>query len=90
MERHAIGSYSGVSGTTEDVLNRLKAFRERQQAEYHLISLGVFGSFACGQTDEESDVDFVFETDAPSLFRTAEMKQELEKLLARPVDVIRL
>lgn len=76
--------------TTKDVLARLRAFKESRQAEYGLSSLGVFGSFARGQAQEESDVDIVFETSEPNLFRTSRMKQELEELLARRVDVVRL
>jgi uncharacterized protein len=76
--------------TTEDVLARLKAFKESRQAEYCLSSLGIFGSFARGQARDESDVDIVFETSEPNLFRTSRMKRELEELLARRVDVVRL
>ena len=76
--------------TTNDVLARLKMFKESRQAEYSLRSLGIFGSFACGQAQEDSDVDVVFETSEPNLFRTSRMKQELEELLARRVDVVRL
>jgi hypothetical protein len=76
--------------TTNDVLARLKAFKESRQGEYNLRSLGVFGSFARGQAQEESDVDIVFETSEPNLFRTSRMKQELEELLVRRVDVVRL
>ena len=76
--------------TTNDVLARLKMFKESRQAEYSLRSLGIFGSFARGQALEDSDVDVVFETSEPNLFRTSRMKQELEELLARRVDVVRL
>ena len=76
--------------TTNDVLARLKMFKESRQAEYSLRSLGIFGSFARGQAREDSDVDVVFETSEPNLFRTSRMKQELEELLARRVDVVRL
>ena len=76
--------------TTEHVLARLEAFKKRRQAEYGLISLGIFGSFACGQTSTESDVDVVFETSHPNLLRTARMKRELEQILERPVDMVRL
>ena len=76
--------------TREEVLARLKAFKESHQADYGLISLGIFGSFARGQADAESDVDVVFETSEPNLFRTSRMKLELESLLARRVDVVRL
>ncbi|MFA4910044.1 MAG: nucleotidyltransferase domain-containing protein [Desulfobacteria bacterium] len=76
--------------TTEGVFARLRTFKESRQAEYGLSSLGVFGSFARGEAQEESDVDVVFETSEPNLFRTSRMKQELEELLARRVDVVRL
>jgi hypothetical protein len=81
---------SSAAVTTEEVLARLRAFKERREAEYALSSLGVFGSFARGQARAESDVDIVFETSEPNLFRTSRMKQELEELLARRVDVVRL
>lgn len=74
----------------EDVLAALKVFRDRHAEEYALQSLGVFGSIARGEATEQSDVDVVFETDVPNLFRTARMKQDLEALLARRVDVVRL
>jgi uncharacterized protein len=74
----------------EDVLAILKTFKDLRADEYALRSLGVFGSFARGEATEQSDVDVVFETDVPNLFRTARMRQELETLLARHVDVIRL
>jgi uncharacterized protein len=79
-----------VAMTTEDVLARLRVFKESRQAEYCLSSLGIFGSFARGQARDESDVDVVFETSEPNLFRTSRMKQELEEILARRVDVVRL
>jgi predicted nucleotidyltransferase len=79
-----------VVTTTTDVLARLRTFKESRQAEYGLSSLGVFGSFARGRAQEESDVDIVFETSEPNLFRTSRLKQELEELLARRVDVVRL
>ena len=74
----------------EEVLALLKNFMESQKKDYQLTSLGIFGSFARDDAKYESDVDIVFETDAPNLFRTAKMKVELEALLSRPVDVIRL
>ncbi len=72
------------------LLAELKIFIERHGDEYGLRSLGIFGSFARGEAGDESDVDIVFETNSPNLFRTARMRQELEQLLARHVDVVRL
>jgi len=76
--------------SVDRILTLLKTFMERQKSEYGLISLGVFGSFARGEMQGDSDIDIVFETNVPNLFRTARMKVELEKLLSRRVDVVRL
>ena len=74
----------------EKVLAILRQFKKEYAKEYHLLSLGVFGSVARDEAKPESDVDIVFETDQPNLFRTASMKVELENLLAHEVDLIRL
>jgi uncharacterized protein len=69
-----------------DILGRCKAdFADR----YGITSLGVFGSVARDDAGEDSDVDVVYETTTPNLYRTVCMKQELEALLHRRVDVIR-
>lgn len=68
------------------ILGRRKAeFAKR----YGITSLGVFGSVARDEAGEESDVDVVYETNTPNLFRTVRMKRELETLLCRRVDVVR-
>ena len=74
----------------EQLQVRLKAFKEQNTVRYHLQSLGYFGSYARNEALEDSDVDIVYETDAPNLFKTARMKQDLEELLGRRVDVVRL
>lgn len=79
-----------MAQTREEVLALLKTFMERQQAEYRLVSIGIFGSFARDEARDNSDVDVVFDTSEPNLFRTARMKQDLEELLGRPVDVLQL
>ena len=68
----------------------LKAFKKQHAKEYRLRALGYFGSCARNEATVESDVDIVFQTDEPNLFRTAAMKQDLEDLLRRPVDLVRL
>jgi predicted nucleotidyltransferase len=68
----------------------LKAFKEQRADRYHLRALGYFGSYARNEATEDSDVDIVFDTDSPNLFRTSAMRQELEDLLGCPVDVVRL
>ncbi|MBU0656264.1 MAG: nucleotidyltransferase domain-containing protein [Gammaproteobacteria bacterium] len=68
----------------------LSAFKQQHGAEYSLRALGYFGSYAHNTATPDSDVDIVFETDNPNLFLTAMMKQDLEEVLGRPVDVLHL
>ncbi len=76
--------------TPERLRALLSEFKERHGAEYHLLALGYFGSYARDEATAESDVDIVFETSVPNLFRTSSMLQDLVELLGRPVDVVRL
>jgi len=80
------------------VLEQLRRFKDARGADFRVSRLGVFGSVALGvfgsvARDEAmaaSDVDIVFETDDPNLFRTAHLRQELEDWLGCPVDIVRL
>jgi len=68
----------------------LKIFKEQHAEEYHLLALGFFGSYARGEERGDSDVDIIFDTDAPNLFKAAAMQRDLEELLGRSVDVLQL
>ena len=72
------------------VLERLRSFKQARASELRISRLGIFGSVARDEADADSDIDVVFETDDPNLFRTARLRQELEAWLGRPVDIVRL
>jgi len=72
-----------------EVLETLGRCKADLAARYGITSLGVFGSVARDEADEKSDVDVVYETNTPNLFRTVRMKLELEAILHRRVDVVR-
>ena len=74
----------------EELQALLKLFKEKHAEEYQLRALGYFGSYARNVADEESDVDIIFDTDAPNLFKTAMLKQDLEVWLGCPVDILQL
>ena len=56
---------------------------------YHAENIRIFGSVACGEATDKSDVDFLvsFLPNA-SLFDQAGLIEELSQLLERNVDVI--
>jgi len=71
----------------------LPLLRERQGAwrqRYQLQRIGVFGSTARNEATSSSDVDVWVELDPLTPFATVHLKQELEELLQRPVDLVRL
>ncbi len=76
--------------TPERLRTLLASFKKEHGKEYRLRMIGYFGSYAKNTANFESDVDIVFDTDAPNLFMTVMMKQDLENWLGRPVDVLQL
>jgi len=73
----------------QEVLNTLAQFHERRRNEFGLVRIGVFGSMARDSATDQSDVDVVVEMLYPDLFQLVGIKQELEELLDRPVDIVR-
>jgi predicted nucleotidyltransferase len=77
-------------------MNRTDTLTPLQQSRDALSKLGVahlsvYVSVARDQAYEFSDVDVVVDTadgEAPGLFRLAQISDQLERLLDRPVDVI--
>ena len=73
----------------EEVLSLLAQFRDRRAKEFGITRIGIFGSLARGEATDASDVDVVVELERPDLLLLVGIKQELEELLQRPVDVVR-
>ena len=73
----------------DDILRALARFRDLKQDEFGIVRTGVFGSVARETNTEASDVDVVVELSQPDLLALVGIKQELEELLHRPVDVVR-
>jgi hypothetical protein len=74
--------------TKEKIIATLRGKQAYLAAEFGVSRIGVFGSFANGQPDEESDVDVLVEFDRPIGFRFFELADYLESLLGRKVDLL--
>ena len=72
--------------TTVEYLSLLREYMRKNSAKYGISRMGIFGSVARGEQREGSDV----EIERPSIFTLVHIKEELEKLLKCPVDVVRL
>ena len=75
--------------TRETVLAALSEFQRNRREHYGIHRIGIFGSAARDRLTEESDVDIVVELAHPDLLKLVGIKQELEEVLDRPVDVVR-
>jgi uncharacterized protein len=58
------------------------------RVKYGVTKIGIFGSVARGQAGHDSDIDIVVEM-YPDLFKRVCLKNELESILGKKVDVVR-
>ena len=65
-------------------------FMKENSKRYHITRIGIFGSVARGEQTEDSDIDICFEGDVPNLFTLSVMKNELEELFGKTIDLIRM
>lgn len=84
-------SSAGLPALSPDqVLPLLREHQAAWRQRYQLQRIGLFGSSARNQATASSDVDVWVELDPLTPYATVHLKQELEELLQRPVDLVRL
>jgi len=74
--------------TKEDILEYFKENKNRLIHEFNVEEIGLFGSFARGESRKDSDID-IFVKMAPDAFKLVGLKETLEADLQRDVDIIR-
>ena len=90
MSRSASALPSTTAPSTDEVLPLLRAHRQSWADRFHLRRIGLFGSLVRGEATANSDVDVWVELDPLTPYATVHLKQELEQLLQRHVDLVRL
>lgn len=71
-----------------DVLQVIREMRSDLAMRFSVRSIGVFGSFARGDAEPESDVDIVVELADPTFDHYMDLKFKLEEVFQRPVDLV--
>ncbi len=66
----------------------MRQYKNEVGDQYGILAIGVFGSAACEEAGEGSDVDVVVRIAKPDLFMLVGIKDELEQRLRRPVDLV--
>lgn len=69
----------------EETLKRYKPFLCEK---FKVKEIGVFGSYARGEESEKSDVDILVEFYAPIGWEFIDLKEFLEEILGREVDLV--
>jgi uncharacterized protein len=74
--------------TRERIVEILRGQQPYLAAEFGVRRMGLFGSFARDEADEDSDVDLVVEFERPVGLRFVDLAEHLERVLGRKVDVL--
>lgn len=76
--------------STKKYIRLLADFKAKRGKTYGISRIGIFGSVARGEQNNESDLDIYYEGEPLSLFKVAALKDELESTLHCTVDILRL
>jgi len=71
-----------------EMLNQISSIREELANNFTVKRIGIFGSFARGEENAESDVDIIVELDEQTFDHYMDLKFRLEEVLQRPVDLV--
>lgn len=76
--------------TTDEILDKLKRYKEEKAAVYGIEAIGIFGSAARGEMRADSDIDICVKLKRPSFFNMMAIQEELEAEYGCKVDVVSL
>jgi predicted nucleotidyltransferase len=72
-----------------DILQVLRSFKDMNAERYKIAQLGIFGSRARGERNDESDIDIVVVLNEVDAFNLVAIKQDLEETFRCHVDIVR-
>ena len=61
-----------------------KLFRDK----FHIIRIGLFGSYARGEQNSDSDIDLLVELEKPIGWKFFSLELYLEKIFNRKIDLV--
>lgn len=76
--------------TINDYILILRQYLNTKAEAYGISKIGIYGSVARNEQTEGSDVDVCVEMKKPDLFVMMHIKEELQELFGRSVDIVRL
>jgi predicted nucleotidyltransferase len=79
----------GNNLTYKDILNLLRSERIFLKNEFGVISIGLFGSYAKGTQEDDSDIDLLVEFEEPRFEYLAGFQIYLEKKFDKKIELVR-
>ena len=74
----------------DEILDILRNYKKDHAGKYGIRRIGVFGSTARDEAGIDSDVDICIVTDTPNPFVLVHIKADIEKLVKKHVDIVRI
>ena len=71
-----------------EIKSILKTHKDVLAARFHVKDIGVFGSYARNEETRASDVDILVEFSEPVGWKFFDLKDYLEEILEKPVDIV--
>ena len=72
------------------ILTILRDFKRNYAQKYGILEIGVFGSVARDEVQDSSDVDVCVKTKTPDPFVLVHIKEDIEGLVHKHVDIVRI
>lgn len=76
--------------TVDEYMAILRKYLTTKSDIYGIIKIGIFGSVARNEQTEDSDVDICVEMKKPDLFMMVHIKEDLQELFGKSVDIVRI
>lgn len=72
----------------EEILNKLSQSKQLLQSKYNINKLGLFGSYAKNEQNENSDIDVIVELSKPIGLDFVSLADDIQNLFDTKVEVI--
>jgi predicted nucleotidyltransferase len=72
----------------EEIKSILIEHRQELYEQYHVQSIGIFGSYVRGDQLIESDIDILIEFDKPIGWEIVDLHEYIERILGMKVDLV--
>jgi uncharacterized protein len=72
------------------IVGFLSEHKSEFERRFGVKKIGIFGSYARGESNSDSDIDVVVELERPDIFYLVGIKRTIEEAFGQKVDVVRL